>query len=163
MNEEAERAYRKALFILERRDHTQAELQKKLQNKEFSQESIELAMERLKEYGFIDDRRFTAQYLQYHSMNRSKRVLSMKLLQKGICIELFDSVYEEMKDELGIEPEQEALKNAVDTMLRKAERKGYSVEDLPQDEKNRMVAALYRKGFAVTQIQSELMKAVKSY
>jgi len=163
MIEEAEQAYRKALFILERRDHTQAELQKKLQEKEFSQESIALAMERLKEYGFIDDRRFTEQYLRYHSVNRSKRVLSMKLLQKGICTELFDSVYGEMKEEFGTDPELEALKKAVETMLRKAERKGYSVENLPRDEKNRMMAALYRKGFAVTRIQAELDKAVESY
>lgn len=163
MTEEAERAYRKALFILERRDHTQAELQKKLHDKEFSKESIAVAIERLKEYGFINDRRFTEQYLRYHYLGKSKRVLSMKLLQKGIRTELFESVYEELKAELEDEPEQEALRQAVKAALRKAERKGYSVESLPKDEKNRMISALYRKGFSVTQVQMELNKAVESY
>ena len=163
MSEDAEQAYRKALFILERRDHTEKELQKKLRDKDFSQECIAVAMERLKEYGLIDDRRFTEQYLRYRSVNHSKRVLSMKLLQKGIHTELFESVYEELKRESGTEPEQEALKQAVEALLRKAERKGYSVGNLPNDEKNRMVAALYRKGFSVTRIQAELNKAVEAH
>ena len=163
MTEEAERAYRKALFILERRDHTQAELQKKLQDKDFSQESVEVAIDRLKEYGFINDRRFVEQYLRYHCLGKSKRVLSMKLLQKGIRPELFDSVYEELKAELACEPEQEALQQAIKAALRKAERKGCSPENLSKEEKNRIIAALYRKGFSVTKIQAELRKAVESF
>lgn len=163
MTEDAERAYRKALFILERRDHTQAELQKKLQDKEFSQDSILLAIDRLKEYGFINDRRFVEQYLRYHCLGKSKRVLSMKLLQKGIGTELFDSVYEELKAELACEPELEALQQALKAALRKAERKGYSPDELPQEERNRIVAALYRKGFSVVKIQAELRKAAESF
>ena len=108
MSEEVERAYRKALFLLERRDYTQAEMQKKLLDKEFSAESIAVVLERLKMYGFIDDRRFTEQYLRYRAASQSKRNLSMKLLQKGINAELFSLVYEELLEENDIAPEQEA-------------------------------------------------------
>ena len=162
MTEEAGRAYRKALFILERRDYTQAELQRKLLDKGFSSESITEAIDKLKEYDFINDRRFVEQYLRYYCFGKSKRVLSMKLLLKGIPTELFDVVYEELKTELECEPEQEALQQAVNAALRKAERKGYALDALPSEEKNRIVAALYRKGFPVAKIQHELRKATVS-
>ena len=162
MSEEVERAYRKALFLLERRDYTQTEMQKKLLDKEFSTESIAVVLERLKMYGFIDDRRFTEQYLRYRAASQSKRNLSMKLLQKGINAELFSLVYEELLEENDIAPEQEALTKAVEVALRKAARKGYDVENLSRDEKNRIIASLYRKGFSVANIQSQLNKAVKS-
>ena len=162
MSEEVEGAYRKALFLLERRDYTQVEMQKKLLDKEFSAESIDIVLERLKMYGFIDDRRFTEQYLRYHAASQSKWNLSMQLLREGINTELFSLVYEELFEEADIDPEQEALAKAVEVALRKAERKGYAVEDLSREEKNRIIASLYRKGFSVANIRSQLNKAVKS-
>lgn len=162
MTEEAERAYRKALFILERRDYTLVEMRKKLLDKEFSEECVGMVLERLKEYGFINDRRFTEQYIRYHATTQSKRKLSIKLLQKGISAELFTSVYEELSKEAEGDPEQEALEKAVEAALRKTERKGYSIENLPSEEKNRIIAGLYRKGFSVTKIKAQLFKAVNS-
>ncbi len=163
MAEEAERAYQKALFLLERRDHTEAELRQKLKNKDFLPESIDMVIDRLKEYNFIDDRRFTEHYLRYHMGEQSRRTLSMKLLQKGICADLFDTVYGELVSEFDVSPEQEALEKAVRAALRKSERKGYSITYLPKEEKNRIVASLYRKGFAVGKINTELEKAVESF
>jgi len=163
MTEEAERAYRRALFILERRDYTESELQKKLHDKAFSLESIEEAMERLKEYGLIDDRRFTEQYLRYHYTEQSKRLLSVKLLRKGIRAELFDLVYSELMMELEDNPEQEALQKALEAALRKADRKRGFVGELSQEERNRIITALYRKGFSISFIQAELKKAVESF
>ncbi len=163
MAEEAERAYQKALFLLERRDHTEAELRQKLKNKDFLPESIDKVIERLKEYKLIDDRRFTEQYLRYHMGEQSKRTLSMKLLQKGIRADLFDSVYGELASEFDVCPEQEALDKAVRAALRKSERRGYSITCLPKEEKNRIVASLYRKGFAVGKINTELDKAAESF
>lgn len=163
MEKEAESAYRKALNILERRDYTQAELQNKLKDKGFTSETIAAVVERLKDYGLINDRRFAEQYLRYHYLEKSKRVLSMKLLQKGIHPEIFESVYEELKEELDGEPEQEALRQAVKAALRKAERKGCLVNELSGDERNRIVASLYRKGFSVAKIQTELNKAVELF
>lgn len=163
MTEEAERAYRKALFILERRDHTESELQKKLCDKEFSKESIAEAMERLKEYGLVNDRRFTEQYLRYHYTEQSKRVLLMKLMRKGIQADLFESVYAELALESETKPELEALQKALGTALRKAERRGCCLEELSQDEKNRIIAVLYRKGFSLSLIQAELKKTVESF
>ena len=86
----------------------------------------------------------------------------MKLLQKGIRSDLFEAVYGELMSELDVSPEQEALKKAVRAALRKSERKGYSINCLPKEEKNRIVASLYRKGFAVGKINAELDKAAES-
>lgn len=163
MTEEARRAYQKALFLLERRDHTEAELRQKLKNKEFTQDSIDVTIERLKEYKFIDDRRFAEQYLRYHMGEQSRRTLSLKLLQKGIRSDLFEAVYGELASEFEVSPEQEALEKAVGVALRKSERKGFSVSSLPQEEKNRIIASLYRKGFSVGKINAELNKAAESF
>ena len=163
MTEEMGRAYQKALFLLERRDHTEAELRQKLKDRDFQPESIDAVIERLKEYSFIDDRRFTEQYLRYHMGEQSRRTLSMKLLQKGIRADLFDEVYNGLVPEFDISPEKEALEKAVGAALRKAERKGYSLGCLPKEERRRIVASLYRKGFAVGMINAELDKAAESF
>lgn len=162
MTKDTERAYQKALCILERRDHTESELRRKLKDREFQQDEIDYVLERLVSYGLINDRRYAEQYIRYHGLENSKRVLAMKLLRKGIKSDLFESVYLEVADELGMNPEQEALEKAVLSALRKAERSGAVLTDLSREERDKIIASLFRKGFSVGKIKSELNKAVKS-
>lgn len=162
MVDDTERAYQKALFLLERRDHTEAELRQKLRDREFNQDTIDCVLSRLVTYGLIDDKRFTEHFLRYYGNNYSKRILSIKLMKKGIRAELFDSVYSEMMEELGKNPEQEALEKAVAAALRKTERKGITPDALSQVEKDKIIASLFRKGYPVSKIRSELEKAVES-
>ena len=75
---------------------------------------------------------------------------------------MFESVYLEVADELGMNPEQEALEKAVLSALRKAERSGAVLTDLSREERDKIIASLFRKGFSVGKIKSELNKAVKS-
>lgn len=159
---EAEQAYRRALFLLERRDYTEHELHTKLKDKGFSEESISLTISKLKEYNLIDDKRFTEQYLRFHYEKYSKRMLAVKLLRKGICSELFDSVYNDIYSEINRNPEDEALENAIASALRKAERKGYSVSNLPPEEERRIISSLYRKGFSIGRINSVLNRKTES-
>lgn len=162
MAEDTERVYQKALYILERRDHTEAEMRKKLKDREFPQDVIDYVLEQLVSYGLINDRRYAEQYIRYHGPENSKRVLSMKLLRKGIKADLFEAVYTEVTEELGMNPEQEALEQAVLSALRKAERSGAVPTDLSREERDKIIASLFRKGFSVGKIKSELNKAVKS-
>lgn len=153
-----EAAYRKALFLLERRDYTVTELCRKLKEKcrDISEDGLADVIRRLSEYGFLDDRRFARQYISYYMQEYSQKKLSMKLRQKGISRELFDSVYAELCEDSDENPEREALQRAVAGALRKAERKGYEKASLPPEEVNRMMAALFRKGFSVGLIRAEL-------
>lgn len=162
MAEDTERVYQKALYILERRDHTESEMRKKLKDREFPQDVIDYVLEQLVSYGLINDRRYAEQYIRYHGSENSKRVLSMKLLRKGIKADLFEAVYAEVTEELGMNPEQEALEQAVLSALRKAERSGAVPTDLSREERDKIIASLFRKGFSVGKIKSELNKAVKS-
>lgn len=161
MAEETERAYQKALYMLERRDYTETEIRQKLRMKEFQPDVIEQVVIRLKEYGLVNDRRFTEQYVRYHYIDYSRRVLSMKLLQKGIKEELFESVYNDLQTEFDMNPETEALQRALESALRKAERKGFSRIELPNEEQKRIIASLYRKGYSISQINYELKKTVE--
>lgn len=161
MAEETERAYQKALYMLERRDYTETEIRQKLRMKEFQPDVIEQVVIRLKEYGLVNDRRFAEQYVRYHYTDYSRRVLSMKLLQKGIKEELFESVYNDLKTEFDMNPETEALQRALESALRKAERKGFSRIELPNEEQKRIIASLYRKGYSISQINYELKKTVE--
>lgn len=162
MTDEIKRAYQKALFLLERRDYSEAEMRQKLKEKDFSLDTIEVVLERLIAYGFINDRRFTEQYLRYHSNAYSKRILSMKLFQKGISSDLFETVYSNMSEEFGRSPEEEALEKAVSAALRKAERRGAEIHALTPEEQNKIIASLFRKGFSINQIRYEMKKAVES-
>ena len=152
-----------ALRYLERKDYTVTELKQKLLRKEYSEQEIEAVIVKLSELRFLDDSRYAESYIRCHYENYSSRMLSMKLQQKGILKDLFLSAYDKVCEEFGVEPEQEALKNAVEAALRKVKRQGQTWATLPDKEKERIVGALYRKGFTIHQIRKVLDVHITDY
>ncbi|HZV81546.1 MAG TPA: regulatory protein RecX [Geobacteraceae bacterium] len=74
----ADETYQRALSLLARRDHSQAELKRKLVAKGFSSGHVEDALERLTRQGYLDDRRFAQRWAE--SALRSGRCFGTRLL-----------------------------------------------------------------------------------
>lgn len=72
--------YLRALNLLTRRDHTTAELQRKLAARGFSAESIVAVLAKLAEEGYLDDRRFAERWAE--SALRSGRGYGLRILQE---------------------------------------------------------------------------------
>ena len=134
------RAKRRALHILERSDRTEQELRDKLA-KNYLPEVVDAAVEYVKSYHYIDDRQYAMDYIEYHQESKTKQKLLQSLMSKGLSKELilecFDEIVGDRKKEL---EEEQILK-----ILRK---KNYDPEQWTFEEKQRLMASLYRKGFS---------------
>ena len=89
------RAFNKATELLSRRDHGEKELLIKLRQKGFKEEAEE-AIEKLKYYGYIDDRRFAENYVKelIRIKHYGKRRVEQELYRKGIDREIISEVLE---------------------------------------------------------------------
>lgn len=87
----------KSIDIISYSMKTEKELIRKLKEKKFSDEAINHAVEKMKEYGYIDDRAYTVSYINSRAIPNGwgeQKIISM-LLQKGIEMEIIKEKLEE--------------------------------------------------------------------
>lgn len=91
------RAFNKASELLSRRDHSEKELLFKLRQKGFS-EGAEEAVEKLRGYGYVDDRRFAFSYaaelkeLKHFGKRRIEQELFKKGIERSVISEVVSSL-----------------------------------------------------------------------
>lgn len=84
-----------ALGYLSRRLLTRFEMVQRLGQKGFSTEEIEKALERLTEWGYLNDREYALSYCRSKQSSYSKKRIQVELKHKGIEEELILEVLEE--------------------------------------------------------------------
>lgn len=135
-----------ALNLLSRRDHSEAELRKKLFPKGCSAEALDEAMARLKDAGYLDDRRFAHSFAE--SALRNGRGygfrLRMELSRRGIA----DEIIEETLAALG--DEYEEITTLSELMARKFE--GFDPQQADERQKRRVISYFQRRGFSLAAI-----------
>ena len=135
------RATMRAMNLLKSRPYTEYQLRQKLSQGGYPQEAMEEAVSYVKSYHYIDDRQYAMDYIEYHQESKTKQKLLQTLMSKGLSKELvlecFDEIVGDRKKEL---EEEQILK-----ILRK---KNYDPEQWTYEEKQRLMASLYRKGFS---------------
>ena len=131
-----------ALSLLEYRDRTEAEVRRKLKEREYDPEAVEETIVFLKEYHYLDDQEYARKYVRTAGCGKSIRQLRQSLQNKGISREILDLCFEEETVD-----EEEAV-------LRFLKKKGYSAGDEEDPEKSRkLAAALGRRGFSFETIR----------
>lgn len=135
-------ARRKAMDLLLKMDQSEKELRRKLALKDYPLEVIDEALSYVKKFNYINDERYAQNYVSYRSSGKSKRQVKMELELKGIGKEEVSNLVEEMDEE-----------EAIDQLL-KRKTKGKSVLD--REEGRKLMAFLYRKGFASELVQSKV-------
>jgi regulatory protein len=145
-------AKKQALTLLERMDRTELEITTKLRDKEFPEHVVTQAIAYVKSFHYLDDYRYTLNYIKGRYQTKSKRQLSYALYQKGINQSDIDRAYEELMGSESTEDkdlEEEAI-------LRIVRRKGKPIDEFSKEEKQKLIASLYRKGFHSHTIQKVL-------
>lgn len=84
-----------ALSYLSRRLLTRCEMIQRLGQKGFSSDEVEKALERLTEWGYLNDREYALAYTRSKQANYSKKRIELELSRKGIEDELIEGVLEE--------------------------------------------------------------------
>jgi len=142
---ECRKAAEKAMNLLLQQDRTKKELQDRLYRAGFSESASAYAMEYVTGFGYIDDRRYAENYIAFHKGNRSRKELQFKLRNKGVEPDVLAAAFEEYE----AEDERKALLHLLEKRL-----KGKLLSGMEYGEKNKVIAYLARKGFAIPVICS---------
>lgn len=145
------RARETALRVLERTMKTEEEVQKKLREKEYDEETIQRVLSLLREYKLLDDERYAELYLKEKLRSRGQKKAKLELLQKGVDKEILNQALDSIKDS-NIEEE---------TCLKLARKKYDQLSKREQDPyklKSKLYTFLVGKGYDYELIGSTLRK-----
>lgn len=141
------RGKQKALALLKYMDRSEYELSLKLKQAGYTSILIDCIIEYVKSYHYIDDARYTSQYIKYKKESKSKKQIKMELMQKGISNDIIALVMEEEYEDEEVE----------DTALLKAiSKKTSDPSTLNEEQKLKLRAYLYRKGFSIDAIKKHI-------
>ncbi len=138
------RAKSRAIWYLDRMDHTEKGLYDKLLRAGFKKEASAKVVARFIEVGLIDDERYARNYAErLLEANVSKREAVQKMVGKGVPYDLAKSVLEENETD-----EAAQIKNLLD--------KKYRTKLSYENGAQKVFAALVRKGFSYSAIREAL-------
>ena len=140
------RAKIRAMNLLKSMDRTEQEIRRKLKQNFYPEVIIDIAVEYVRSYHYIDDERYIRRYIDWKKDSKSKRQIEMDLMKKGIKKEMISIVY----DEVGEQDELILIRKLLD-------KKGYVSEEATGKEKQKIYRFLMQKGFKSSDIQ-QVMK-----
>ncbi|NLL76956.1 MAG: regulatory protein RecX [Clostridiales bacterium] len=149
------RAKLRCMNLLKSRTYTEKQLRDKLKQGEYAEILIDEALEYVKSYGYLDDRRYCEDFIEYNRESKSRKRMEQDLLKKGIDKNIIYEVFKKM-EENGNEPDEYLMAK---NLLRK---KKYDANTASIEEKRRLSAFLYRKGFGADTIRRVLLLDITS-
>ena len=148
MTDNMKSALKSAFRSLERQDRTEKQLRDKLDRAEiYSREEIDEVLAYLKSLRYIDDLRYAKNFIGYRCQLKSKQQLFFALLKKGVDKVTIQTAMEEEYD-----AEEFTL---ICNFLKK---KGYYVLEDRSTMREKLIAALFRRGFRMDEILKALDK-----
>ena len=132
---------RKAMDLLARREHSVAEIRRKLLGKGYAQDAVEEQLRRLEQENLLSDRRFTEAYVNYRSKKGFGPLrIRQELKERGISAALMDAYLDN---------------SAFWQNIAKEVREKRFGGDVPQDykDKARQMRFLQYRGFSHEQLQ----------
>ena len=140
--DEAERAYGRALNFLSYRPRSEAEVRRNLRSKGFEDSIVEAVIERLTQVGLLNDREFAHYWVENRLQFRPKgvRALRQELRDKGISASIVDDVLIDVDEEAAA---RQAAKAGVRRLKHLA----------PADFRRKLGMYLSRRGFSYAVIR----------
>lgn len=155
------RAKLRAMNLLTKRPYTEEKLRQKLKEGLYAQQYIDLAIEYVKSFGYINDDTYARDFVAYHCKDMSRKQMEQKLLAKGIKKDLISRIIEEEYEKqtittdsngentLAVSPEEE--------QIQKLFQKKYKAV-VPTDAKEyaKMMNFFMRKGYSFATVKRAL-------
>lgn len=145
------RAKLRSMNLLQSKDYTRRQLEDKLRQGGYPQECIEEALAYVESYGYIDDRRYAKDFIEYHLKTRSRSRIEINLLERGIAKDTIREIFDEL-DDIGVVQDEAAMIR--DLLIKRK----YCADTATSREQQKMYGYLYRKGFSQDAIMKELLK-----
>ena len=135
--EEEKKANLSALGILTKLDKTEHELKGALTRAGFSAAASDAALEYVRSYGYLDDRKYAQKYVSYCKERKSRKKIKYELIKKGVDKSLIEEAFEQYEDYSEIE------------LIRRGLYKKWNREEKPDaKDLQRLFASLSRQGFS---------------
>ncbi len=144
------RAKKRAMNLLQKREYTTAALREKLRDGEYPEACVEEAVAYVESYGYVDDLRYARDFIVYNLDRKSRMRIEQDLMRKGIQKDSVRAVFEELEEEGTRQDEASMIRTLLD-------KKKYDAKNADVQEKQRMYAFLYRKGFHADAINRALL------
>ena len=144
------RAKKRAMNLLQKREYTTAALREKLRDGEYPEACVEEAVAYVESYGYVDDLRYARDFIVYNLDRKSRTRIEQDLMRKGIQKDTVRAVFEELEEEGTRQDEASMIRTLLD-------KKKYDAKNADAQEKQRMYAFLYRKGFHADAINRALL------
>ena len=155
-----EASLEKGIFLISLKDRTKKEVRLKLEEKYRNKAAILRAIEKLEEFGYLNDLDYAMSYIESRTYGKNR--ISYNLFQKGINKDLVEKAY------LTLNEEKE--ENVEDVKLEKLiEKKGKKVNiNNERDEKKikeeqKLIQYLARQGFSLDKIFKKLKEYKENY
>ncbi len=139
------RCKKRALHLLEKQDRSEKNLREKLKEGGYSSEVIDVAIDYINEYGYLDDARMAASHVRFYQDSRSKQRIKQDLLAKGISIDVIERVLEE-----------EYTSREEDLIEQLLIKKHYDKDNATYEEKGKIYRFLASRGFSSDSINRVL-------
>lgn len=149
------RAKLRAMNLLKSRTYTTAQLSEKLKAGGYPDRIIEEAIDYVAFYGYVNDRQYAYDFIEYNKEIKSKNRIIMDLRKKGISGDVIEEAWEEIVGEERQDLEKEQI-------IKLLEKKHFFSQTATLQEKQKMMAFLYRKGFAIETIRNVLSLDITS-
>lgn len=139
------RAIKRAMHLLEKRDHTEGQLREKLKEGRYPDDLIEQAVAYVKSYHYIDDDRYARTFVRLNQEKKSAARMKMDLLSKGVSAEIIERAIEEENET----PPETLIQNLLD-------KKHFDANTAALKETAKMYQFLLRRGFRSCEIMHVL-------
>lgn len=143
------RAKLRAMHLLEKRPYTEYVMRSKLRESMYSNEIIDLAIDYLKSYKYIDDYSYAVLYIETYSSNKTVKRIKQDLLMKGVKSTDIDKALQSCLDNGELCDEGEMIR----AILKK---RGFGINQMSEKDIAKTVNYLAGKGFSFDKIRYEM-------
>jgi len=155
-----EASFEKGIFLISLKDRTKKELRLKLEKKYLNKPAILKAIEKLEEFGYLNDLNYAISYIESRTYGKNR--IFYNLFQKGIDRGIVEKAY------LALDEEKE--ENIDDTKLEKLIEKNSKKinvsnkrDEKKMKEEQKLIHYLARQGFSLDKIFKKLKEYKENY
>lgn len=148
MEEKYVQGRKKAMDLLLHNDRTEWELRDKMHRSGFEEDVIEDAVAYVDSFHYIDDQRYAMRFAEIYCESRSIQRMRQDLLKRHVDETYIEEAFENIQWDDSV-----ALQKAL-AKITKGQKDFF--EGMDYEEKQKVVAKLYRKGFRTDAIYREI-------
>lgn len=139
----------RAMHLLEKRPYSEYTLRQKLSENFYSEEIIDLVIEYLKGYKYIDDLSYAITYLETYTGQKTVKRMRQDLMGKGIRSSDIDKAINHCNDYGELEDEHEMIRQLL-------KKRGFGAGEVTQKDIYKTANFLMGKGFSSETVRYEL-------